>query len=177
MRKDAKTRREKLIAAATEMFVEHGMGVALDLVAERAGVGRGTLYRNFVDRSAMIVAVLETLLDDLARFVEHHRDSPTLFEDFARQQGAATAFFARTLLASGDEEFEKIVASLRRRIDRLLTDVIERSVAMGVLDPSVTVNDLRIITRMLMAASNMPGIEPKQAFERALQIVRTGLAR
>ena len=52
-RRDAQDNRDRLIAAAREVFAESGFDVPLDAIARRAGVGRATLYRNFSDRYAL----------------------------------------------------------------------------------------------------------------------------
>jgi AcrR family transcriptional regulator len=57
MRADARRNREKLLAAAVELFADAGAeGVPLDAVADRAGVGIGTLYRHFPTREALAEA-------------------------------------------------------------------------------------------------------------------------
>ncbi len=176
MRKDAQARRDRLIAAAAEMFAAQGYDVALELIAERAGVGRGTLYRNFVDRNAMIVAVLEARIDELARFIDANFDSPTLFQEFAQRQGVVAAFHTDALVGSESGSLEAIVVTLRTRVDALLETVIRRAVALGSIAREITVADMRIVNRMLIAAATMPGIERHDAVERALAIVMTGLS-
>ena len=54
MRADARRNRDKLIAAAKDLFAETGTDVSLDAVARRAGVGPGTLYRHFPTRDALV---------------------------------------------------------------------------------------------------------------------------
>ncbi|NTS63538.1 helix-turn-helix transcriptional regulator [Sphingomonas sp. HHU CXW] len=73
MRKDAKLRREALIAAAAELFLERGFTVALEEIAARAGVGRGTLYRNFADRETLAIAVFEQSLASIEEIVARER--------------------------------------------------------------------------------------------------------
>jgi AcrR family transcriptional regulator len=55
-RADAQRNRDKLLAAATEAFAEQGDDVALEVIAARAGVGIGTLYRHFPNRDALVAA-------------------------------------------------------------------------------------------------------------------------
>ena len=64
-RADARRNRDKLLAAATEAFAEHGEDVALETIAARAGVGIGTLYRHFPSRDALVVAAYEHEVDAL----------------------------------------------------------------------------------------------------------------
>ena len=56
---DAQARRDALIAAARLCFARAGYFVPLEDIADAAGVGRGTFYRNFKDRMALALAVFE----------------------------------------------------------------------------------------------------------------------
>ena len=59
-RADAARNRAKVLAAAERLFAEHGVeAVTMDDVATAAGVGKGTLYRRFGDRSGLAVALLD----------------------------------------------------------------------------------------------------------------------
>lgn len=59
-RADAARNRLKILAAAEELFREQGTdNVSMDAVAEAAGVGKGTLYRRFGDRSGLALAILD----------------------------------------------------------------------------------------------------------------------
>ncbi|MFD5903202.1 TetR/AcrR family transcriptional regulator [Streptomyces microflavus] len=51
--------RAALVAAARDIFAEHGLEAPLSAIARRAGVGQGVLYRHFPDRAALVAAVLE----------------------------------------------------------------------------------------------------------------------
>ncbi|WP_084010391.1 TetR/AcrR family transcriptional regulator [Pseudofrankia sp. DC12] len=59
LRCDAARNRERVLAAALELYREHGPAFTVEEVATRAGVGIGTIYRRFPTKSA--------LLDELAR--------------------------------------------------------------------------------------------------------------
>jgi len=56
-RADARRNFDALLAAARDAFQEHGTEASLEDIARRAGVGIGTLYRNFPTRAALIEAV------------------------------------------------------------------------------------------------------------------------
>ena len=56
LRADARRNRDKLLAAAVELFAERGTEGSLEEVAKRAGVGIGTLYRHFPTRDALVEA-------------------------------------------------------------------------------------------------------------------------
>lgn len=58
LRSDASANRARLIAAAREMFAERGLDAEMKEIAERAGVGIGTIYRNFATKDDLIEAVV-----------------------------------------------------------------------------------------------------------------------
>ena len=64
LRADAERNRQSLIEAATEMFGERGLDVGVAEIAQRAGVGRGTLFRNFPSKEALIAAVVVVALTE-----------------------------------------------------------------------------------------------------------------
>src|SRR5437867_12811505 len=65
LRADAQRNREKLLSAATDAFAADGEDVALEMVAARASVGIGTLYRHFPNRDALVVAAYRHEVEQL----------------------------------------------------------------------------------------------------------------
>ncbi|WEF34282.1 TetR/AcrR family transcriptional regulator [Pseudoduganella chitinolytica] len=61
-RSDAVQNRDRLLDAAEAVFLQEGVQAPLDAVAQRAGVGRATLFRHFADRHALIAGLLERTL-------------------------------------------------------------------------------------------------------------------
>src|SRR5579875_422962 len=57
-RADARRNRESVLDAASELFALHGDAVQMDEIAERAGLGVGTLYRHFADKQALLAAII-----------------------------------------------------------------------------------------------------------------------
>ncbi|WP_433788814.1 TetR/AcrR family transcriptional regulator [Actinoplanes sp. CA-252034] len=70
MRSDAQQNRERVLAAARAEFTAHGAGASLNKVAQRAGVGAGTLYRHFPSAQALLVAIIA---EDVAALCAHGR--------------------------------------------------------------------------------------------------------
>ena len=68
MRKDAQANRERLLEAADRMFREHGVEVSVGEIADAAGVGRGTLFRNFKHKDELIAAVLVERIGEVLAF-------------------------------------------------------------------------------------------------------------
>lgn len=57
-RADAVRNREKVIAAAEQVFAERGVEAGIPEIAVRAGVGKGTVYRNFETKDDLVAAIL-----------------------------------------------------------------------------------------------------------------------
>src|SRR5215213_8391441 len=66
-RADARRNYEKVVAAARDAFAERGASTSLEEIAERAGVGIGTLYRNFPNRQALVEALYATEVEEVCR--------------------------------------------------------------------------------------------------------------
>ena len=66
-RADARRNFDALLNAARDVFAEEGTSASLEEIARRAGVGIGTLYRNFPARQDLFEAVYVDEVDALAR--------------------------------------------------------------------------------------------------------------
>jgi AcrR family transcriptional regulator len=75
LRADAERNRRRLIEAAIEMFGERGLEVGVAEIAQRAGVGRATLFRNFPSKEALISAVV------VERMTESNQRARALLDD------------------------------------------------------------------------------------------------
>ncbi|WDV51181.1 helix-turn-helix domain containing protein [Streptomyces coeruleorubidus] len=67
-RADAARNRSRILTVAAELFAEHGVdGVSLDVIAARAQVGKGTLYRRFGSKAGLAAALLDEQDKELQR--------------------------------------------------------------------------------------------------------------
>jgi len=63
-------KREEIISAALELFAEQGFhGAPMALIAERAGVGAGTIYRYFENRDVLIRELYQELDETITPFI------------------------------------------------------------------------------------------------------------
>src|SRR5712675_1452741 len=65
MRADAERNKKLIVQAAREVFATAGLAAPIDDIAERAGVGTGTLYRHFPTKEALFEAVVIGRVEDL----------------------------------------------------------------------------------------------------------------
>lgn len=74
LRADAEANLDKIFAAAEVIFDEYGPAASIELVAQRAGVGLGTIYRRFANKEALLAALVRRLLEQAVIVAERHRD-------------------------------------------------------------------------------------------------------
>ena len=87
LRADAQRNRDALLATARAVFARLGTDVPLEVVAQEAGVGRGTLYRNFPSREHMLAAIMRdnaAVLEGKARELIEAPELPDGLPDWLR---------------------------------------------------------------------------------------------
>jgi AcrR family transcriptional regulator len=75
-RADARRNFDALLAAARDVFASQGTGASLEEIARRAGVGIGTLYRNFPTRQDLFDAVYVEEVAQLCQAADDVADLP-----------------------------------------------------------------------------------------------------
>ncbi|MBU9765468.1 helix-turn-helix transcriptional regulator [Mycobacterium sp. TNTM28] len=152
MRADAVRNRDRLTAAAAELFTERGVDVPLDEVARRAGVSIGTLYNHFPNRGALLDVVLSERLAVIDRLAQQALDDADPWRGFA---GFLDGLFA---MQAADRSINDAVARNPvgavdvagecGRAGGVLENVVGRARDTGVLRPDFGADDLA----MLMSA-------------------------
>lgn len=178
LRRDAQLRREALLNAAHECFREGGFTVPLEQIAERAGVGRGTLYRNFADRMALAIAIFEREIDAAEAVIDPAAPLADTLLRLVRHGARASAMFQRIaadIPPDGDnrDRFE----ALRQRLARLLGPVAARAHAAGTLRLDVGPADLVLAVRMLsgLAKHSLPDHDVDADLTVAIGLLLRGL--
>lgn len=65
-------RRQHILAAATGLFAKHGFrGLDVQLVADRLGVGKGTVYRYFPSKRELFLAAVDHGMNRLVAHLDH----------------------------------------------------------------------------------------------------------
>ena len=64
-RADARANRRRLLDAAQKVFRERGLDAEMKEIAERAGLGVGTIYRNFPTKDDLIAAIIGGVIAEI----------------------------------------------------------------------------------------------------------------
>lgn len=119
----AKTR-TKLLKAALAVFSESGVDAAtIDVITERADLGKGTFYRHFADKYDIAAALVEQAIDHLIGRLGELEDHPTVsLEDVLEHfLNAHYAFFRH----HQDEFILLFQGRLLLKLERQATDRME----------------------------------------------------
>jgi len=163
MRADAVKNRQRILEAAAEVFATKGVSVPIDLVAARAGVGVGTLYRHFPNKEALFEAIVLTKVEDLvteARNAATAEDPVGALFAFVRRFAAEAAMKHDLFDALGSAGID-IKSRCGTRIEELesgIDQLLSRAVATGTVRDDVPGHEVvGLVVGMCDAAERLGG--------------------
>src|SRR5580693_10517144 len=147
LRADAARNVDSLLEAAKAVFATSGVDAPAKEIADLAGVGVGTLYRHFPQRSDLVTAVFERGVDACAdaapALLAAHEPGVALamwlqrYTEFvATKRGLATA------LHSGDPAFDGLPGYFLRRLEPALGSLLQAATASGEIRADVSPRSL-----------------------------------
>ena len=178
-RADALRNQQALLAAAAAVFVTSGVDAPIREIAARAGVGIGTIYRHFLTRADLVVAVYRhqveacaeagpTLLAGAGSPAEALRQWVDLFVDFlVTKHGLASA------LQSDSSGFATLHAYFLDRLVPVCQQLLDAAVNAGEIRPGTHAYELmRGIGNLCIGRDGDPRYEPRRLVELLLQGLR-----
>lgn len=179
MRADAVRNHEKILVAAEETFALEGVTAPIDLVAERAGVGIGTLYRHFPTKESLYEAIVVTRLEQLLTFADQYLKDPDAGEAlysflhvFAEQAAEKKDLFEALSQAGIDikAQFSSLIEELMSKVDQLRA----RAVRSGAVRSDVATADILNLVVGSCHAAGQNGIDV-EGLDRLINIVIAGI--
>jgi len=178
LRADARRNREKILNAAVHIFKTQGLDAHLERIAKEAGVGSGTLYRNFPTREALIEAIYR---DEVARLCdaapallaqkspeEALRAWTRLFLDYVTTKyGMIDAL--RAIASTGGNPY----GHSREMIEAAITSLMSACAAAGLIRTDIQPTDVGAALEGIALTS--AGEEHRQQAERLLDLTLDGL--
>jgi len=179
MRKDAAHNRDRILAAARELFADRGLATSLNDIAHHAGVGVATVYRHFPDREQLIERLFEERIDQVEALLRAALDDAdpwhglTSFLERSIELQAANRALQQLLLgAAGGVQR---IAKARTRLEPLELEVVERAHRAGLLRADVGLQDLRILQVMLVPVIDLSRSAAPELWRRYLALVLEAL--
>src|SRR3954449_10315268 len=147
-RADAERNRARILAAASELFAERGLDASMPELAERAGVGVGTVYRAFPDKDHVLSAVMAERFRWLTARIEAAIEADDAWTAFTEVVWKGAALHAK------DRAFHQClpqaldlpeVSEARGRTLDAFQRLIKRAQAAGALRADVVAEDIPML--------------------------------
>jgi AcrR family transcriptional regulator len=180
LRADAERNRRRLLDAAEALFRERGLEVGVAEIAQRAGVGRGTLFRNFPTKQDLVAAIVIERMREATEYGRKLLDAPDagealfsfLEEVVGRQQLDRCLFEAVADTFLANQNIRAAHAEIVGGLDELLT----RAKQAGAVRSDVGAMDvLMLLKGVCEAAAAFAGSDPNIA-PRQLDLVRAAIS-
>jgi AcrR family transcriptional regulator len=180
LRADAARNRERIVAAAAEVFAERGLEASTAEIAARAGVGEATLFRRFPTKDDLVTAIIAEQLGDAAAVAASCLEEEDawrgverfLFEmaERAFQDHGVSGAIKERCMAS------PVLAAERGRVLDLTAQLVKRAQAAGALRKDVSGVDLMFLMAAIGSLGELPfpGLRP-DLYKRYLGIALDGL--
>ena len=176
VRADAKRNRQRVFDAAKVCFATNGAGANMEDIARQAGVGVGTLYRAFGNRSGLAEAVFQDMIEELARAATEltSEENPCVaLRMWAHEYGRQLAS-KRAMIGELQPLFEKnptLLPESRVRAAEALEVVLVKARDAGCVRKDVLATDLIL----LLNSAASPGPADSERDERLIGIILDGI--
>jgi AcrR family transcriptional regulator len=180
LRADAERNRRRLLDAAQELFRERGLDVGVAEIAQRAGVGRGTLFRNFPTKQDLIAAIVIERMAEATDYGRKLLDAPDagealfgfLEEVVGRQQLDRCLFDAVADAFLANQEIRAAHAEVVGGLEELLT----RAKEAGAVRSDVGAMDVLMLLKGVCEAATAFAGSDASVVPRQLDLVRAAIS-
>ena len=162
MRADAERNKKLIVEAAREVFATAGLAAPIDEIAERAGVGTGTLYRHFPTKEALFEAVVIGRVEDLveeARRLIAANEPKTAFFTLLSQLVQHGDGHKDLMDALGKQSFDiqKAVPGLLTEMWNAVGQLLEQAQQVGAVRRDVGLPHVQALVTAACEAIDRPG--------------------
>jgi AcrR family transcriptional regulator len=176
LRADAQRSLDALLQAAKEVFAAVGVDAPIRGIAGKAGLGVGTVYRHFPQRSDLIAAVFRREIDDCADAATSLAAEHSSFEALRLWMQRFSAFFATKrglagALHSGDSAYAALPGHFEARLRPALQTLLASASESGSIRLDVSASELLGAIASLSMSEND---DPSQA-HRMVALLADGL--
>lgn len=180
VRADARRNVDALLQAAMAVFAEQGVDAPMRTIAAKAGVGVGTLYRHFPQRSDLIKAIIRREVDDCVEtasaLAAAHEPGEALASWMQRLVDlVATKRGLGPALHSGDPAYQALPDYVLGQLTPALRGLIDAAAAAGEIRADVDASELLMAAlRLATPASNGADAEARRMVALLVDGLRFG---
>ncbi len=174
---DADAKRARLLAVSHQVFAREGLDAPMPALAAAAGIGVGSLYRQFPSKHELLTALVIERLDEVIAEAE------AALASNAGPWAALTAFlWDHSERAVGDDVLAEAIAALRvdpavKRVRARSTAALQRLLDAAKVEGEVRADATALDLRLLFAAARAAEQVETGAWRRALELGIDSLAR
>ncbi|MBB3131497.1 AcrR family transcriptional regulator [Paenibacillus rhizosphaerae] len=177
LRADARRNRERILDVATKVFATEGLEVPIDEIANRAGIGIGTVYRHFPTKEELIEAVVfsfkQRLIEKAREMLE--QDPGQAFFHFLSlivREGTGNKALIAALARSG-ADIRRPLSGISLDFQNALGELLNCAQQAGSVRNDIQVTDITAILFGVMRTLEYN--DDSGLAERILLVVRDGL--
>lgn len=178
-RSDARRNRRRILTAAFEVFSELGVDAQMTDVAEAAGLGVGTVYRNFASKETLVNALLLDRLEGATVVAQRAADGEDAFQalvdlivlitDRQLENRVLSQFLGGRVAGSPELQEQRDI------VYGVLAKIVARAKKAGDLRSDVNISDIRMITTSVTNLSAADSPLARHLVLRYITIVLDGL--
>ncbi|MFD8076998.1 TetR/AcrR family transcriptional regulator [Streptomyces sp. NPDC059718] len=179
MRSDAARSRKLLVSAATEAFAEHGTEVSVAQIAERAGIGKGTVFRHFPTKDDLLAAIVCDKMHALAAIGERLMEAEDPAEGLREFMSAAIelqvqdrAFCQVVHGVAGDHDE---VRESQERVSAVTDALTDRARRHGAIRQEMTGQDVMLLMNGIPVTVSRVQTTQPHLWRRYLRLVFDGM--
>ena len=179
LRQDAERNRQRILAAAAEVFNERGLEVTLDEIARHAGVGVGTVYRRFRTKEELIEALFMDRLEMIAAIADEALASPdpwsglvSFMERMAETMAGNVGLRQMLMFATYGRD---LVAVARQHNAPLIEQLVQRAQAAGQLRTDIRQTDIALLVLVLTETTQLAYAASPDIWRRYLTLILDGM--
>ena len=178
LRADAARNRARVIDAARVLFARRGVDVPLDEIAERAGVGAGTVHRHFPTKQALLVAIVVERLEKRIQRGEKLAEAGAPDGLFELLEGllddGQESLAVKDALSRSGFDLRASAPRTARRLDETVRLLLTAARTHGTVAEGVDLDDVKTLLAGALAAQAHVSTRPGRII-RARELALAGL--
>lgn len=160
LRADAVRNRHAILEAAEAEFRERGVDASIDGIAQRAGVGVGTVYRNYETKDALMRAIISAHVAPLIEAAHEALADPdpgAAFTSFIRRLASESCEFRGLADSLAGAGFDVATAKQEQGMDLIAAvgQLFQRAQRAGAVRADVSADDLGTLIMGLSATAHV----------------------